>query len=72
MTNRVLVYECAPLISMLYARSAITTNEKKIILDSLKNDPELKDARCILAQKLLERPNSPDVRALYEKMKGEK
>lgn len=71
MTNRLLVYECAPLISMLYARSAITTDEKKMILDSIRNDPEVKDAISIMAQKLLKCPNSPDIRALYEKLKGE-
>lgn len=55
--------ECAPLLS------SVAADEKKKVLGSLKDGPDGKQARAILAGKLLERPDSPDVRELYEKIK---
>lgn len=69
-TNKKMLFaSCAPLISVIYARSAVTASEKQAILGSLKNDPDNKQARAILAQKLLEHPDSPDIRTLYEKIR---
>lgn len=68
MSKKIMFVEVAPLISVLYARSAITADEKKQILKSLKNDPDNKQARAILAKKLLECPDVPDIQMLYEKI----
>lgn len=67
--KKIMFVECAPLLSAIYARSAVTTDEKKMILGSLKNDPDRKQARAILATKLLENPDAPDIRMLYEKIR---
>lgn len=69
MNKKMLFMGCAPLISGIYARSAITPDEKQAIIGSLKNDPENRQARSILASKLLECPDSPDIRMLYEKIR---
>lgn len=69
MNKKMLYVSCAPLISAIYARSAVTANEKQEILQSLKSDPDNKQARAILAKKLLEYPNAPDIRMLYEKVR---
>ncbi len=69
MGKKILFVECAPLLSVLYARGAVTSDEKKQIIGSLKGDPGNKNARAILARKLLECPDSPDVRMLYEKIR---
>ncbi len=69
MSKKIMFVEAASLISVLYARSAITAGEKKQILDSLKNDPDNRQARTILAKKLLECPDAQDIRMLYEKIR---
>lgn len=69
MNKKKLFISCAPLISAIYARSAITASEKQTLIGSLKDDPENRQARCILAKKLLECPDSPDIRILYEKIR---
>lgn len=69
MTKKMLLTSCAPLISAIYARSAITAGEKQTLIESLKNDPENRQARAILARKLLESPDAPDIRMLYEKIR---
>lgn len=69
MRKKIMFVECTPLISVIYARSAITADEKKLILASLKSDPDNRLARAILAKKLLENPDAPDIRMLYEKIR---
>ena len=69
MTKKFLFTSCAPLISAIYARSAITASEKQTLIGSLQSDPENRQARAILAKKLLECPDSPDIRMLYEKIR---
>ncbi len=69
MSKKIMFVECAPLISVIYARSAVTADEKKQILASLKSDPDNKQARAILAKKLLDCPDAPDIRMLYEKIR---
>lgn len=69
MTKKMLFTSCAPLVSAIYARSAITASEKQMLLGSLKSDPENRQARAILAKKLLEYPDAPDIRMLYEKIR---
>lgn len=69
MGKKVMFTEAAPLISILYARSAITAEEKKDILSSIRGDPENKRARAILAGKLLKEPDAYDVRMLYDKIR---
>lgn len=69
MNKKKLFINCAPLISAIYARSAITASEKQALIGTLKDDPENRQARYILAKKLLECPDSPDIRILYEKIR---
>jgi len=69
MGKKLMFVECAPLISAVYARGAVTSDEKKQILDSLRNEPDNRKARAILARKLLECPDAPDMRILYEKVR---
>lgn len=69
MDKKLMFVEAAPLISVLYGRAAITAAEKKALLESLRGDPENKQARAILARKLLEDPDASDVRMLYEKIR---
>lgn len=69
MTKKMLFTSCASLVSAIYARSAITASEKQMLLGSLKSDPENRQARAILAKKLLEYPDAPDIRMLYEKIR---
>ena len=69
MNKKLMFVEAAPLISVLYARSALTADEKKDILISLRGDPENRQARAILARKLLECLDETDIRMLYEKIR---
>lgn len=69
MSKKMLFYECAPLVSVIFARAAVDRDERDEILESLRNDPERKNARAILAQKLLDDPDAPDIRKLYDKIR---
>lgn len=69
MGKKIMFTEAAPLISVLYARSAITAEEKKQILGSLRGDPDNRQARAILAKKLLASPDATDIRILYKKIR---
>ena len=65
------IFECAPLISAIYARGAITHSERDTILESIKNDPNHQNAISLIARKLINAPAAADFQALYQKLKGE-
>lgn len=69
--TKLMKLQCAPLISAIYARNGITQQEKEVLLGSIRDDPEMEQAKAILAAKLLEDPGASDIRFLYDKMKGE-
>lgn len=69
MTERMLKMRAAPILSTLFMRGGVTSQEKEVILTSIQIEPGHKNAISILAGKLLDNPDQPDVERLYDLLK---
>lgn len=69
MTERMLKMRAAPILSALFMRNGVTPQEKEVILTSMQVEPDHKNAISILAGKLLDNPDQPDVERLYDLLK---
>lgn len=69
MTEKMLKLKAAPALSAIFMRNGVTPQEKDIILTSVQEEPGHKKAIAILAGKLLENADQPDVERLYNLLK---
>lgn len=69
MTERMLKMRAAPILSAIFMNDGVTPHEKGIILNSIQTDSKHQEAISILAGKLLDNPDQPDVGRLYDLLK---
>lgn len=69
MTEKMLKLRAAPILSAIFRREGVTIQEKEAILSSINTDPGHTQAIAILAEKLLEDDDQPDIEKLYDLLK---